>query len=304
MFLAQHGVLGIDWDVDLQRVGFKDREHTLDKQAQLFASIGQRDKLVFVYRQAKKALSIFDFTEAAMRNSNDADLFLRWPNGTVFDEPLVVLPPNEVMQQYLYDYRNPLARQLAFELLTSDVVIGSKHIAGIFIDGIETDTLFSGGVHPNISKQDTRAIIDGQHIVLTNVTQTLFDAQYLVWQSFVERNLPDQNDGTTNCVMMLEDLIQFCNSTPAAVPGLYSNHCVGPWSKCPDIEAQLAMFLIVRGEYSLFFGPDEPPFYAPLNYDYGAPLDLSRRSNATAFTRSYTNVDVSFDCATWNMIVE
>jgi hypothetical protein len=61
------------------------------------------------------------------------------------------------------------------------------------------------------------------------------------------------------------------------------------------------MFLIVRGAYSLFFGPDEPPYWSPLADDYGAPLAIAQRVNTTAFARAYTNADVTFDCATWTL---
>jgi hypothetical protein len=225
-FLGQHGVLGIDWEVDLQHVGLKYREVTLETQAKFFASFGQKDKLVFVYRQAKKALSIFALTNAVMRNASNADLFVLWANGTVFDEPLSVLPgASGIMHQYIYDYRSQNTKDLVVQLMTADLVIGSDNIAGVFIDGLETDDIW--GAYPNISQKEVDAIIHGQHQVLVNVTDTLFDANYLAWQSFVERDLPDRAAGAAKCVATLTDLISFCNSTPAAVPGLYSNHCVG-----------------------------------------------------------------------------
>ena len=206
------------------------------------------------------------------------------------------------MNQFIYNYTDLSTRDFVSNLLTENT-IDDSNVDGVFFDGIEKhqdiwnvdEHWLNNKRHPYVSRREIASIIANQRKTMHNASHTLFQHEKLVWQWFHSISLPTTHDAPSACTSKLTHAAHASQLAPTQLPGLYGNHCVGPYSRCANIHQQLAMFLIVRGPYSIFFGNDEPPFFPPLSQDYGAPLAPAEIKNST-FTRDYVNCKIEFNC--------
>jgi hypothetical protein len=225
----------------------------------------------------KKALSIFEKCRRAMSNPSSPTMFVKWQNGTIFDEP-IDLPPNHVMNQFIYNFTDNAARELLLQVVVDDVT-SQQSVDGVFLDGIELGQNIwdvtlqqqqqqqqqrkrQTQQHPHLTPQQIASIVSNQHQTLQLVSARLLATQKLLWQWWQTGVvLPTRHLSSGQCIDRLQAATTLSQIVPTALPGLYGDHCVGPFRNCPDLHLQLIVSIelcvcttfCVHHYYCLFF---------------------------------------------------
>ena len=125
------------------------------------------------------------------------------------------------------------------------------------------------------------------------------------------------DDGTTCARPLVKkascaaDLAAYCGAasktqSQAIMYGFSPGGCGGDPGNLPDFTADLANFLLVRGDYawlgSAWLGCNRAyEFPSALNADYGIPLEFCHEdgNEPGVWRRRWSRANVSMDCNTW-----
>eukprot|EP01052_Picozoa_sp_SAG31_P041518 SAG31_NODE_6317_length_2068_cov_1.582529_3_plen_249_part_00 len=133
---------------------------------------------------------------------------------------------------------------------------------------------------------------------------------------------PDDNKGSTqthpivtkqSCSTQLRALCSNATAPPQTRAMMYALNTGDGHdpSVLPDLEQDLANFLLVRGDFAwLGHGwkgcSKQFPFPKQFNLDYGEPLELCKETapNSNVWSREWTKASVSMDCNTWTPTIK
>jgi len=241
----------------------------------------------FIYHNMELALEWLETQRAAMYDPTLADLFLRYKNGTIYNEAI------SQGDQYFWNFTNPAAGEYFIKSILK--AIDDPYVDGTFtddVDGLPTE-------HPNAPKNLQMTVAEvqelryntqktGQQLIDTFVAKGKFN-----WQAFGGQDGAGSSPTPSSCTAWMRAR---CHSE-------FQNH---PFMMTFDSSPQnvnqiLAAFLIVRppiGYLGYGWESDDRQWNSIFLKDYGFPAGLCEEVSTGVFSRQWNKV-VTLDCNNW-----
>jgi len=274
-------------------------EELLVEQAAKVKAINPKTK-VFVYRNLELALQFLSSERAAMNNSSLSGYFLKYRNGTIYNEPITQ------GDQFFWDFRNSSAG----DYFIKEVVMGRGGTSagdGTLVDGVFTDDVRGlGEEHPyaaermGLTKQEVAAIILATQEIWNRMATSLLGAHKYNWQMFGNEDGVKGSVTKQNCVSYMTGL---CKPEIQKIPMMMGITYDQATKSTPDIQQNIAAFLITRGPYAYigygWMGSFVPPWSNLFDLNVGEPVGLCEQTEKNVFSRRWTKGSATLDCNTW-----
>ena len=266
-----------------------------------------------IYHNWELALEWLESQRAAMYDPTKKDLFLQWPNGTLYARGSY---PNGIGMMLFWNYSNPAA---------GDYVISSimASVNGSDVDGTFTDDSSGGFPEHGYVEQDLGSsfnltqFYEDSNRTYVKLVETLTAAGKTNWQSLsrgrgsgsMSRSLGGltfSNRTSTSCGDYVRGMCALAKAQPKHTL-LMSGPC-GESSKngqirCPHTNQTVAAFLIVRPELAWLgdgWESDDATWNPMYKLQPGVPEGACVESKPGVFSRKWSNGEVQLDCNEWS----
>ena len=286
------GLVDLDWLVAL-RIWYKDGQQKLSNMEAVLTencrmlkarNLTQR---CFIYHNMELALEFAESQRAVMYDPTKADYFLRYANGTIYNEPTVRYGNHTIGDQFFWNHTNPEA---------SDYFVMSvvKSLDDPAVDGTFTDD--SQGVpmeHPlvpgklGMSAAEVKALHDATLAAHARLKDVLGKAGKMTWDSL---------GGTPaftreGCQQFMDTYCEPARQTLTMV-----------MTGGPVTNQSIAAFLITRPPigfiHSKGWGEGQGPFnHSAFMLQPGTPTGLCQHEGPGVYSREWTHGKAVLDCA-------
>lgn len=293
----QHwGFVSLDWSVAVDLWLNEDRrnstcEETLRQNCELLKSGGLVTRC-FIYHNTELALEWIESQREVMYNPDTANYFLRFPNGTIYNEPV---GPGD---QYFWNFSNPeAAAYFISSIMTS---VSDPFVDGTFLD----DVTGIPSEHPEVVSQIGMSNSEVAKLQFdTQATnQMLIDilvkAGKYSWQAFGQGDTVLHGPNKTNCITFMR---KYCQPDYQNRPLAFQMH-----SSKGNLTQTVASFLIVRPPYGwLGWGweSDARNWNDVFNLNVGEPEGICEEKESGIFTRVWSMGTVELNCNDWSAVL-
>jgi hypothetical protein len=267
-----------------------------------------------IYHNFELALEWLESQRAAMYDPTKRDLFLQWPNGTLYSRGSY---PDGIGMMLYWNYSNPAA---------GDYVVASilASVNGSDVDGTFTDD--SGGGFPEHGYvaqdlQDAMNLTQFYHDsnqTYVRLVEALTDAGKTNWQSLshgrgsgsMTRSLGGMSFRNTTCAAYMRGMCAQAKALPKR-PLLFQGPC-GESEKNGAVHCHqspnhanqsVAAFLIVRPALAWIgdgWESDDVTWNAAYLLQPGTPVGDCKEGPLAVFTREWSNGVARLDCNVWS----
>eukprot|EP00475_Leptophrys_vorax_P026231 TRINITY_DN3689_c0_g1_i1.p1 TRINITY_DN3689_c0_g1~~TRINITY_DN3689_c0_g1_i1.p1 ORF type:complete len:356 (-),score=63.69 TRINITY_DN3689_c0_g1_i1:43-1110(-) len=295
---AQWGLVSLDW-ANAHSVWMRngrdhtDCERTNSMNCKMIKQVNPNTRC-FIYHNMELALQWLESQKSLM--TSEADLFLRYPNGTIYNEPI------SSGDQYFWDFRNPKTQDAFVNSIISSVTTYGQDI----VDGTFTDDVDGlPNEHPNAAKNiglnstqvnDLRAATQKTSQLMI---EKLVSMGKYNWHAFSTQDGVDGSFSKATCQPFMEGR---CKEEFQSVPWLMQAN--------DEIADQaVTAFMISRGPIAFYgygwIGQNVfPKLPVHADWDMGRPLGVCEEQAHGVFSRRFEKGTLLLDCNKFVVVVK